>query len=70
MGIGGGGRKGNAGEVERGGEEAGLYQLADAGVHCLALSLTNSFIFRNEEVELVIWAGDGSYLILLVDEIS
>lgn len=39
-------------------------------VHCLALGVTDSFIFRNEEVELVIWAGDGSYLILFIDEIS
>lgn len=39
-------------------------------VHRLALSFTDSFIFGDEEVELLIWAFDGPYLILFVDEIS
>lgn len=39
-------------------------------VHRLALGFTDPFIFRDEKVELMIWPGDGPYLILIVDEIS
>lgn len=41
----------------------------DRTIHRLALSFTDSFVLGDEEVKFLIWAFDGPYLILFVDEI-
>lgn len=39
-------------------------------VHRFALLLVDAVIFGDEEVELMVWAGDGADLVLVVDEVA
>ena len=39
-------------------------------VHSFALFLVDAVIFRDEEVELVVWAGGGAYLVFVVDVVT